>query len=44
MRARMLRLKRTGKRLGNGWAAKQAARRSGKRRKHSKSGYTFGKK
>jgi hypothetical protein len=39
MKARMLRLKRTGKRLGNGWAATQAARRKGRRRKTRKTGY-----
>jgi hypothetical protein len=42
MRARMARLKRTGKRLGHGWAAKQVARRGGRRRKTHKSGFRMG--
>lgn len=40
-RSRMNRVKRNGETLGNGLAAKQAAHRKGRRKKHSKSGYTM---
>lgn len=41
MKARMARLKRGPNKIGSGWAAKRAARRKGRRKKHSKSGYTM---
>jgi len=41
MKARMARLKRSGKRLGDGWASNRRAKRKGRRHKTRKSGFTI---